>query len=132
MIRLLARLTLNVLSNAIGLFAASILVSGFSISGVSFIIAVAIFSLSTAILGPLIVKIALQNANYLMGGIALVTTFVGLLITNFVSDGISITGLNTWIIATLIVWIFSVIGNVALPLLLFKKTLSDQQPSKSS
>jgi uncharacterized membrane protein YvlD (DUF360 family) len=128
MVRLLARLTLNVLSNAIGLFAASLLVSGFSISGISFILAVAIFSLSTVVLGPLIAKIALQNASYLMGGIALITTFVGLLITDLISDGISISGIDTWVIATLIVWIFSVIGSVVLPLLLFKKVLSDQQP----
>ncbi len=124
MIRLLARLTLSVLSNALGLLMASIFVDGFTIDGVSFVIAVAIFSLATTILGPLIMKIALKNASYLMGGIALVTTFVGLLITDLVTDGISINGLSAWIISTLIVWIFTVIGSVLLPLILFKKTLA--------
>jgi putative membrane protein len=123
-IRLLARLTLSVLSNALGLLMASIFVDGFTIDGVSFVIAVAIFSLATTILGPLIMKIALKNASYLMGGIALVTTFVGLLITDLVTDGISINGLSAWIISTLIVWIFTVIGSVLLPLILFKKTLA--------
>jgi uncharacterized membrane protein YvlD (DUF360 family) len=103
---------------------ASIFVDGFTIDGVSFVIAVAIFSLATTILGPLIMKIALKNASYLMGGIALVTTFVGLLITDLVTDGISINGLSAWIISTLIVWIFTVIGSVLLPLVLFKKTLA--------
>lgn len=124
MIRLLARITLSILSNAFGLFMASVFVDGFSIDGISFVIAVAIFSLATLILGPLIMKIALQNANYLMGGIALVTTFVGLVITDIVSDGISINGLSSWIIATLVVWVFSVIGSVLLPMILFKKTLA--------
>lgn len=124
MILLLARTTLSILSNALGLFMASIFVDGFSIDGLSFVIAVAIFSLATLILGPLIMKIAIQNANYLMGGIALVTTFVGLVITDIVSDGISINGVSSWIIATLVVWIFSVIGSVVLPLFLFKKTLT--------
>lgn len=123
MIRLLARLTLNVLSNAFGLFAASLLVDGFSINGLSFVLALALFSLSTAVLSPLVMKIALRNAPFLMGGIALVTTFVGLLITTIFSDGISIDGVSAWVISTLVIWLFSIVGNVLLPLVIFKKTL---------
>lgn len=123
MIKLLARLTLNVLSNAFGLFAASLLVDGFSINGLSFVLALALFSLSTAVLSPLVMKIALRNAPFLMGGIALVTTFVGLLITTIFSDGISIDGVSAWVISTLVIWLFSIVGNVLLPLVIFKKTL---------
>ena len=129
MIRLLAQLTLSVLANAVGLFMTTILVDGFSIDGISFVIAVAIFSIVTTILGPLIVKIALTSAPYLMGGIALVTTFVGLFITTLLSDGISISGFSTWIISTLVVWVFSLIGSVLLPLILFKKTLAKKTSS---
>lgn len=125
MIRLLAQLSLAVLANAVGLLAAAVLLSGFSIDGLSFAIAVVIFSLSTVILGPLVLKIALKNASFLVGGIALVTTFVGLFVTNLLSDGISIHGLNTWIAATVVVWIFSIIGNLVLPLVIFKKTLAN-------
>lgn len=124
MIRLLARLTLNILANAVGLLAAAIFVDGFSIDDVSFVIAVLIFSLATTVLGPLITKIALTSAPYLMGGIALVTTFIGLVITNLVSSGISIKGASAWLFATLIVWVFSLIGSVLLPLIIFKKTLA--------
>jgi uncharacterized membrane protein YvlD (DUF360 family) len=123
MLRFLAQLTLSVAANAIGLLAASLLVEGFSIDGVSFVIAVAIFSLATTILGPLIIKIALSSAPYLVGGIALVTTFVGLVVTVLASDGILIDGTSTWIISTLVIWIFSIIGSLVLPLFLFKKTL---------
>lgn len=127
MIRLLAQLTLAVLANAVGLFMASILVDGFNIDGVSFVIAVGIFSLATTILGPLITKIALTSAPYLMGGIALVTTFVGLLITSLISDGISIEGLTAWAISIFVVWFFSMIGSVLLPLVIFKKALEDKK-----
>ena len=127
MMRLLARLILNVLSNALGLFMASLFVDGFSIDGVSFVVAVAVFSLATTILGPLIMKIALKNAPFLMGGIALVTTLVGLVITNVISDGISVNGVSTCIVATLVVWLFSMIGSVLLPLILFKKILEDNK-----
>jgi uncharacterized membrane protein YvlD (DUF360 family) len=129
MIVLFARLVLNVLSNALGLFAASLLLDGFTIDGVSFFVAVAIFSLSITVLGPLILKIALTNASYLVGGIALVTTFIGLVLTNVLSSGISITGVSTWFLATLIVWVFSIIGSLLLPLVLFKKTLEKNNSS---
>ena len=123
MIILLARLVLNVLANAVGLLAATALVDGFSINGAAFVIAVAVFSLTTVVLGPLVVKIAMTNAQFLMGGIALVTTFVSLVITSLISDGIQIDGASAWAFSTVVVWFFSMIGGVVLPLFLFKKTL---------
>ncbi len=132
MVRLLARLTLTVLSNALGLAAAAVLLDDFSLNGTSFVIAVLIFSAATVVLGPLIVKLTVQHANYLMGGIALVTTFVGLAVTNLVSDGISIHGVSTWVLATLIVWIFSVIGGLVLPLVIFKKTLQKNKQEQAA
>lgn len=130
MLRLIASLILSLLANAIGLLAAAYLLEDFSIDGLAFITAVAIFTLATFILGPLITKIAIQSANYLMGGIALVTTLVGLIITDLVSDGVSINGINTWVLATLIIWIFSIIGSLVLPLFLFKKTLEKAKENK--
>jgi hypothetical protein len=129
MVRLLARTALTLVANAIGLLVASIVVKGFSVNGFSFIIAVLFFSVSTIVLGPLIIKITMQNANYLMGGIALVTTFVGLLLTTVFTDGLSINGLSAWLASTFIVWVFSVLANVLLPLVLFKKILSDKKTS---
>jgi hypothetical protein len=123
MLRLFAKITLALLSNAVGLLAASLLLDNFSLDALSFVTATLIFTITTVVLGPLIIKIALNNAPYLMGGIALVTTFVGLVITNLLATGISISGVSTWLVATLIVWGFSVLGSVVLPLVLFKKTL---------
>lgn len=123
MLRLLAQLTLSLLANALGLFVANLLLDQLSIDALAFIAAAAIFSLATTILGPLITKIALTNAPYLVGSTALVTTFVGLVVTRLTSNGILIDGLNTWVLATLIVWLFSLIGSVLLPLVLFKKVL---------
>ncbi len=127
MIRLLASMVLNLVANAFGLIAAAAILPNFSIQTKPFIIAVLIFTVTEVILGPLILKIALKNVSALVGGIALVTTFFGLLITNIVSDGISIHGISTWVLATLIVWIFSLIGTLLLPLFIFKKTLKKRK-----
>lgn len=126
MIRFLVRTLMSVIANTLGLFAATLLLNDFSITGLSFIVAVVFFTLATTILGPFIAKIALRNAPYLMGGIALITTFVGLLLTTLFTDGIVINGLKTWAVATFVVWLFSVFASVILPIFMFKKILADK------
>ena len=61
-----------------------------------------------------------------MGGIALVTTLVGLLVTTLLTSGLSITSIGTWVVATLIIWIATVVASLVLPRLLFKEVLSDK------
>ncbi len=132
MIRLLIQGLLALIANAVGLYAASLFLDGFNISGTGYVTAVVIFTLATVILGPLVAKIALRNLPVLMGGIALVTTLVGLVITDVISDDLSISGLETWVLATLIVWLCSLLATVILPLFLFKKILSDSKKEKTA
>ena len=128
--RLLAQMSLSLLANALALVVASILLAGFTINGLAFVVAVCIFTASTVILEPLIAKIARQSAPYLLGGIALVTTFVGLLVTTLVTDGLSITGIATWIIATLIIWLATIVASLVLPHFLFKEVLGNHGKAK--
>jgi putative membrane protein len=123
MLILLARLALAVLANAVGLLMAGFILDGFNVTGVAFVAAVAIFTIVQVIVDPLITKIALTSVPALRGGVALVTTFISLLITSLVSSGIQIDGATTWVLATLVVWLFSLVGTLLLPLVLFKKTL---------
>ena len=126
MIRLLARAALSLLANAVGLMAAALLLPGFSIAFLPFAIAVAIFTLSTVLLEPLVTRLARRYASFLMGGIALVTTFIGLVVTTLMSDGISIMGVGTWVSATFIIWLCAIIASVVLPLFLFRNVLSGE------
>ena len=123
MLKFFARMALSLLANALALLVASVLLTGFAINGLAFVVAVFIFTASTTILEPLITKIATQNAPYLLGGIALVTTFVGLLVTMLITDGLRITGIGTWVMATLITWLATVVGSLILPRFLFKEVL---------
>ena len=54
--RFLAQTAISLLANALALLAASILLTGFSINGLAFVVAVFIFTASTVILEPLITK----------------------------------------------------------------------------
>ena len=127
MIRLLLRTVLALLGNALGLWIASLVLDDMSISASAFIIAVVIFTVLTAVLQPLVTKIAVQNAPALQGSSALVTTFIALLITVLVSDGLSIDGALTWVLATVIVGLASMLASVVLPMFLFKEHLADDK-----
>ncbi len=124
--RFLAQTALLLLANAIALVVAAMFLPGFSINARGFAVAVCIFTASTVILEPLISKFARQSAPYLLGGIALVTTFVGLLVTTLLTSGLSITSIGTWIVATLIIWIATVIASLVLPRFIFKEVLRDK------
>jgi len=124
--RFLAQTALLLLANAIALLVAAMFLPGFAINARGFVVAVCIFTASTVILEPLISKFARQSAPYLLGGIALVTTFVGLLVTTLLTSGLSITSIGTWVFATLIIWIATVVASLVLPRLIFKDVLSDK------
>ena len=115
---------MELIANAIGLLVAKWLLPGFVISVSGFVTVVAIFAAVRFILAPLIFKLSFKYFRAITGGIALVTTFVGLLVTTWLTSGLVITGATTWVIATLIVWLFGVIAVLLLPLVIFKKALA--------
>jgi hypothetical protein len=125
MLRLIARIVLELLANAVGLAAAYwFLRPDFTIDWIGFLIVVAIFTVVRFILAPLMMKLSFLYARALMGACALVTIFVALLVTSLVSSHLTITGATTWLVATLIVWLFGMVAMLLLPLVIFKKTLA--------
>lgn len=125
MIRLLAQLALQVLSTAVGLWVASHILDGFSITLNGYIASVLFFVAISFVLEPLILKLAIKYIPALRGGIALVTTLVSLVLTAMFTDGLHISGLTTWIAASLVVWLAILLASVILPLFLFKKVLGN-------
>ncbi len=66
----------------------------------------------------------MRYARMLTGGISLVTIFISLLVTTLLTSHLVITGVSTWVLATLIVWVFGVAAMLLLPMVIFKKTLA--------
>ena len=129
MIRMLISFGIRLLANAVGLIVANLVLDDMELNASGFVIAVLIFTVAQVILQPLIVKIAMTNANALMGATALVTTLVGLIITDRVSDGMSINGFVTWCLATVIVWAAALVAGLILPLILVKKAVNNNNPN---
>ncbi|MBX3583486.1 MAG: phage holin family protein [Rhizobiaceae bacterium] len=124
MVRLFAFTILELAANAVGLLVAAWLLPNFRMDVIGFVLVVALFTLAKFILGPLMFKLSFKYVRALNGGVALVTTFVGLLVTSWLTDHLAISGVSTWVLSTLIVWLCGVIAAIVLPIFLFKKALS--------
>lgn len=107
--RLAVRIALAVVANAIALLIAAALLDGVRIDASGFVLAVIVFSLASLIVTPVIAWIVVRRMRALLGVIALVTTFAALLVTDLLSDGFEIEGALDWVLATVIVWLATMI-----------------------
>ena len=110
--RLAVRIVLAVVANAIALLIAAALLDGVRIDAAGFALAVIIFSLASLIVTPVLAWIVLKRMRALLGVIALVTTFAALLVTDLLSDGFEVEGALDWVLATVIVWLATMIYDV--------------------
>ena len=129
MLRFLASTALHLIGNAIGLLVTALVLPGFNVQPFGFILTVIVFTAVEILLGPFVLKMAISHAPALRGGIALVTSFLGLFLARTFSAGLRIEGLTTWVLAPLIVWLSVLIAAILLPMVLFKKVLGEVRSS---
>jgi putative membrane protein len=111
----LIRIGLVLAGNALGLLITSLLLGDdMDLSGAAFVIAVVIFTVLTLVLDPIVTSLAERYADVLAGGAALISTALALLLTEWLSDGLSIDGVGTWILAAVLVWVVTAIVGVVL------------------
>ena len=103
---------------AIGLLVAAWVVPGVLVSASGFIVAVVVFSAAQAILSLLILKLPHEYASLLLGGTGLVLTIVALILASVLTHGLTISGIESWVAATVVVWLVTTVGAITLPELL--------------
>ncbi len=111
----LISIAIYVAANAIGLMGAVLLLTGFRIDFLSFVLVVLVFSVILAILTPILKKISEKRAPALLGGLSLVAIFFCLIVTDWIMAGMEMGGFANWIAATVLVWIGSLIAMLILP-----------------
>jgi uncharacterized membrane protein YvlD (DUF360 family) len=126
-IRLLVRLLIAFVSNAVGLIVAAAVLDGMSLNVTGFLVAVAVFTVVFALLQPFLISVLRRGPGPVLGGVALIATLASLIITEILTDGLSIRGIGTWIAATVIVWLGSVLAAFILPFLGLKKYLDERR-----
>jgi uncharacterized membrane protein YvlD (DUF360 family) len=126
-IRLIFRTLVALVANAVGLLVAAAVLSGFELDWSGFILAVIIFTVAFALLQPFLISQLRGRNSAMLGGTALIATLVSLIITDLVSDGLNISGVGTWIAATVIVWLAALLAAFILPFLGLKRFLEDRR-----
>jgi uncharacterized membrane protein YvlD (DUF360 family) len=124
---LLVRAGIALGANAIGLLVAAVLVDGMDIDVTTFVVAVVIFTVVFAILQPFLAVQLRRLGSAALGGVSLIATLVSLIVTDLVSDGFTIDGVGSWISATVIVWVVSLLAVILLPYLGLKTYLDGRR-----
>ncbi|HEY7754779.1 MAG TPA: hypothetical protein VID69_00975 [Actinomycetota bacterium] len=125
MIRFLVRTLVMVVANAVGLLVAAAILDKMTVDAAGFIIAVVIFTLALALMTPFMASQLRRAGSAALGGVALIATLISLIITDLLSDGFTIEGITTWILAAVIVWAASLLAAFILPYLGLKKYLQE-------
>lgn len=119
MVKFLLSALVYLIADAVGLLLAVLILPNFTISAMSFLLAVVIFSLVEAAAHPLLTRFGPKDVPQLQGGIALIAVAVGLLVTDLLMPAMAIGGVSNWLAATLLVWIGSLIAAIILPRYVF-------------
>jgi uncharacterized membrane protein YvlD (DUF360 family) len=128
MIRFLIRLVIWFLAAFIGIIAADVFLSGFSVSGwTSYVVVAAIYAVIQSLIAPLMNQYTERNARMFTGGVGIFATLVALFVTNLISGALTISGLGTWVLAAIIVWVFGALAAFLLPFLLVKKVVNERR-----
>jgi uncharacterized membrane protein YvlD (DUF360 family) len=110
MSRIITRLLVALASSAVAFVVADILVDNFSVSyPLGLIVPVVIFTLATLVVAPVADAMLEKYATWASIFLGLIVTWLALLITDLVTDRIDIEGAVSWILATAIVWIASIV-----------------------
>ncbi|GEP48300.1 hypothetical protein FVP74_09840 [Microbacterium saccharophilum] len=131
MIMFLLRALVFLVSAAIGLIAADLILDGFRIDWGDwwgFVLAIVIFAVLQSVLAPWLARVAQRNAPVLLGGIGILSTFVALVVVALIPGaGLTISGALARVLAPVIVWIVTALATLLLPMLLFKKKVAERR-----
>lgn len=118
---LLIRTAIYLGSAALGLGAAALLFDDFRVTLYGFLTATVIFALAQTVFTPIIIKLIERYASALISLIGLLSTWVALFLATLFAGGLQISGLSTWIAATVVVWVVTAIGSWVLPLIFLRE-----------
>ena len=131
MITFLIRALIFVVSAALGLIVADLILPAFHIDWSDwwgFVLAVVIFAVIQSVLAPWVFKLTRRHAAPLLGGIGIISTFIAILIVVLIPGaGIGISSPLAWVLAPVIVWVITALATWLLPMVFLKKQVADRR-----
>jgi hypothetical protein len=112
--RLAIRLGTSLIGIAVGIIVSSAVLSRFSISATAVVEATLVFWFVHLATQFMALKVLVHQPSIALAGLlAIASTIVALIIVNVIVSGLSIHGLNTYVFATLIIWVMTSISDIA-------------------
>jgi hypothetical protein len=112
--RLAIRLGTSLIGIAVGIIVSSAVLSRFSINGTAVVEATLVFWFVHLATQFMALKVLVHQPSIALAGLlAIASTIVALIIVNVIVSGLSIHGLNTYVFATLIIWVMTSISDIA-------------------
>ena len=112
---LLLRAGAALVVSSIALVTAAVLLEGMTLTWTGIVVAAVIFMLLAMIVRPLSNALVNRFADTLASGVGIISTFLTLLVTSILTDGLTITGTGTWVLATVIVWLAVIVLEFLVP-----------------
>ena len=126
MVRAFFSVLVHLIANALGLILAAWILDDMTLSASGFLIALLIFTGIEIVIQPLIIQTSMRHARALSGSSALLASFIALVVTTWLSDGLQIHGATAWLLATVIIWAAALLAGILLPLLVFKRWMAER------
>jgi uncharacterized membrane protein (DUF2068 family) len=124
--RLVLSIALQLVANAIGIIVAAAILEDMSLDAGGFFIAVGVFTLISIVVSPMIRQAALRRSSAMLGSSALIVSLLALIGTVLLTDGMMISGVGTWVLAAVIVWLAGLVATALLPFVIFKRLREDR------
>ena len=114
---MLARLGIRVVASLAGIFIGIVVsvavLSGFSATPQAIVVSTALFWVVHLVVTFVALRVLIRQPSVATAGLlALASTIVSLIIVNIVVSGLKIHGVTTYLIATVIIWISTALGDM--------------------
>jgi uncharacterized membrane protein YvlD (DUF360 family) len=128
MIRFLLNMVVYFLAALVGIIAADVILPGFTVSGfTSYVVVALIFGVIQGILSPLVGGMVKKNASAFQGGVGIISVLITLVLTATLSSDLTVDGLTTWILAAVIIWLFAALAAFILPFFIVKRAVNERR-----
>nr|WP_245347961.1 phage holin family protein [Paeniglutamicibacter psychrophenolicus] len=113
-----------------GLLVTSWILDGFNIRVSGFVAAVLVSTVVQTLITPYVATIANCYASAFLGGAGLLATARAPFIAQLFRGGLHITGVSTWVLGALLVWLVSALGTFLLPFWWLREKRSQRQSAR--
>jgi putative membrane protein len=107
------RLVTSLAGIAVGIIVSAALLDDFTIDAGAVVVATLLFWIVHIVVQFLALRVLIRQPSVALAGLlALGSTIVALIVVNAIVSGMRIHGVGTYVLATLIIWVSTVIGDV--------------------